>query len=380
MLIGGPSAGGSTLVTSLLGYTSMTDDEVLVQPVRNTYAIDSVKGAAAFISASPKKDKAKDATGGILPQIRAEGGTGVLVMSDFTNILNLRNEQQAEVIACLRMIYDGKFVRAVGTDGAKVMTWHGKVGCITKSTGAIESHHAVIGEMGQRFIMWRFAPTRGHSECLKMLAVKSKRDMDMAIASAVGEHLNRTLDVIAKGDIPFELEVYESQWTTFAAQFISKARSVVKRDKFKSDIIEFIPPPEGPTRLAGEFKSLFLGMQVAGVEDADAHKALSSMLWGSMPSIRSNILQCVLSAMRGKGEPYHRNRFTNEDIDAGVLARAEVDGYRMTSTQTIRRNMEDIEHLGIIKQVNGVHGKRGKRIEWALSTDDTELCRQLRLL
>jgi hypothetical protein len=121
-------------------------------------------------------------------------------------------------------------------------------------------------------------------------------------------------------------------------------------------------------------------MQVAGVEDADAHKALSSMLWGSMPSIRSNILQCVLSAMRGKGEPYHRNRFTNEDIDAGVLARAEVDGYRMTSTQTIRRNMEDIEHLGIIKQVNGVHGKRGKRIEWALSTDDTELCRQLRLL
>jgi len=376
MLIGGPSAGGSTLVTSLLGYVSH-DDEILVDPVRNTYALDNVKGAAAFLSASPKRERARDATGGILRQISADGGTGVLVMSDFTNILNLRNEQQAEVIACLRMIYDGKFVRAVGTDGAKVLKWHGKVGCITKSTGAIESHHAVIGEMGQRFIMWRYTTTLGHSECLKMLAVKSKRDMDMDIAKAVGTHLNHTLDVIAKGDTPLELEVYESQWITHAAQLICRARSVVKRDKYKSDIIEFIPPPEGPTRLAGELKSLFLGMQAAGVEDSDAHKVLTSMLWGSMQSIRGNILQCTIAAMRAKGAPFHKNRFTNEDIDAGVMARAEVDGYRMTSPPTIRRNMEDIEHLGMIKRVNGV---RSKRIEWVLADDIAGLCRELRIL
>ena len=375
MLIGGPSAGGSTLVTSLLGYTGV-DDEILVEPVRNTHPIDSVKGAAAFLSASPKRDKARDATGGVLREI-GNGGQGILVMSDFTNILNLRNEQQAEVIACLRMIYDGKFVRAVGTDGAKILKWHGKVGCITKCTGIIESHHGVIGEMGQRFIMWRYATTLGHSENLKALAVKSKREMDIDIANAVGTHLNQTLDIIDKGNVPFELEVYENQWTNFASQLICRARSVVKRDKYKSDVIEFIPAPEGPMRVAGEFKSLFLGMRVAGVEDQDAHRVLSSMLWGSLPAIRGNVMQCIIAAMRAKGAPYHKNRFTNEDIDAGVLARAKVDGYRMTSPPTIRRNMEDIEHLGIIERVNGI---RSKRVEWVLADDIAGLCRELRIL
>jgi hypothetical protein len=377
MLIGGPSAGGSTLINALLGYTDEESGEHLVTPVRHTYGLDSVKGEAAFLSGTPKRDKAKDATGGVLKQIERAGGNGLLVMSDFTNILNLRPEQLNEVVACLRMIYDGKFYRAVGTDGARMLQWQGKVGCITKSTGAIESHHGVMGEMGQRFIMWRYTTTWGHSENLKALAVRSKRDMAIDIARAVSDHLNRTLDIVDKGDTPFELEVYENQWTNFAAQFICRARSIIRRDKFKSDIVEFVPPPEGPMRLSQEFKSLFLGMQAAGVDDSDAHRALNAMLWGSMQSVRGLTLQVMLSILRDKGAPTAKHSFNSEEIDKGMDVQFEAMGYRMTSPTTIHRTMDDIEHLGLIRRTAG---RRGKKLEWKLADDTAELCKGLRIL
>lgn len=377
MLIGGPSTGGTTLVSALTGYENEDTQETIVEPVRGTYALDSVKGEAAFLSASPRKERAKDATGGVLRDIERNGNKGLLVMSDFTNILNLRPEQQAEVIACLRMVYDGKFHRAVGTDGAKILRWKGRVGCITKCTGAIESHHTVIGEMGQRFIMWRYTTTRGHAENMRALAIRDKRQMDIDIAEAVCSHLNRTIDVVDKGDIPFELEVFEIQWINFASQFICRNRSVVKRDKYKSDIIEYVPPPEGPMRLAQEFKSLFLGMEVAGVDVADAHRALTSMLWGSMQSVRSQAMQCVIGLCKEKGQPYHKNMFSSDEVEAAILKRAGVDGYRMTSPATIRRTLEDIEYLGVIKRVQG---RRGQKVVWVLDEETQEIVRGLRLL
>lgn len=377
MLIGGPSTGGSTMLNALLGYTDFTTGDLLVPQVRHTYGLDSVKGEAAFLSGTARKDKAKDATGGVLKQIEHAGGHGLLVMSDFTNILNLRPEQLNEVVACLRMVYDGKFYRAVGTEGARMLKWQGKVGCITKSTGAIESHHGIMGEMGQRFIMWRYTTTRGHSENLKALAVRSKAEMDIAIATVISEHLNHTLDIVDKGNIDFELEVYESQWTNLAAQFICRARSVVKRDKYKSDIVEFIPPPEGPTRLTQELKSLFLGMQAAGVEDTDAHKALTSMLWGSIQAVRGLTLRVVVNILRDKGAPYARNSFNSDEIDKGMDVQAGINTYRMASPTTIKRTMEDIEHLGMIRRTAG---RRGKRLEWVLDSDTAELCKGLRIL
>ena len=85
---------------------------------------------ASFLSATSKKDKDKEATGGLLKQI---GEFGIIVLKDFTTMLSLRPEVNAEVLAVLREVYDGRYTRHVGTDGGRTLAWKGKVGLIFAS-------------------------------------------------------------------------------------------------------------------------------------------------------------------------------------------------------------------------------------------------------
>jgi hypothetical protein len=57
-------------------------------------------------------------TGGLLRRIPADGG--VLVLKDFTSIIDMHRDGRTEVLAALREIYDGRWDRNVGAEGADV--------------------------------------------------------------------------------------------------------------------------------------------------------------------------------------------------------------------------------------------------------------------
>ncbi len=59
----------------------------------------SISSAGALLSATSKKERTPDATGGLLPKI---GERGVLVIKDFTTILSMDRNARAEVLAALR--------------------------------------------------------------------------------------------------------------------------------------------------------------------------------------------------------------------------------------------------------------------------------------
>ena len=110
---------------------------------------------AGLLSGTPKKSHAKGAQGGLLRQI---GDFGIIVLKDFGSILSMHTETRAEVLAALREIYDGAWTRHLGTDGGRTLAWKGKVGLLFAATGVIDSHYAVIGSMGDRFLLSRLAP------------------------------------------------------------------------------------------------------------------------------------------------------------------------------------------------------------------------------
>jgi hypothetical protein len=117
----------------------------------------ALSGEAALLSATPRKDRAEHAHGGLLRRI---GGKGILVLKDFTTVLEMDRTARGQVLAALREIYDGRWDREVGTDGGQTLTWTGKCGFIAGCTGAIDRAHSVTAEMGPRSLFVRLPPRR----------------------------------------------------------------------------------------------------------------------------------------------------------------------------------------------------------------------------
>src|SRR5262249_38982190 len=110
---------------------------------------------AALLSGTPNRDRNKAAKGGLLRKI---GDFGILTLKDFGSVLSMHTETRAELLAALREIYDGEWTRHVGSDGGKTLHWKGKLGNIFGSTPIIDSYHAVIGQLGDRWLLSRMAP------------------------------------------------------------------------------------------------------------------------------------------------------------------------------------------------------------------------------
>jgi hypothetical protein len=121
----------------------------------------SISSEGALLSATPKRDKAKGATGGLLAQI---GSRGLLVLKDFTTILSMNRDARAQIIAAFREIADGRWERSVGTDGGRKLVWEGKIGMVAAATAAIDNAHTVLSEMGSRFTFVRMGETEEGTE------------------------------------------------------------------------------------------------------------------------------------------------------------------------------------------------------------------------
>lgn len=156
MLIGPPSCGGTVLLQTLMG-------------LGRVYAAGSITGPAALLSGTGRRDVAKDATGGLFKQVEPKG---MLVFKDFTSILTLPREPMGLVLDAFRNAYDGSWTRPVGTDGARNLMWKGKLAVVAKCTPAIDSHHGVTANLGERWIYYRYASSDGYGEVRTALGVE----------------------------------------------------------------------------------------------------------------------------------------------------------------------------------------------------------------
>lgn len=245
----------------------------------------TISSEGALLSATPKREKTTDATGGLLRKLDPHG---LLVIKDVTSILSANRDTRAMLLAALREIHDGRWERNVGTDGGRTLTWAGRIGIIGAVTTAWDRAHDVIASMGDRFVIVRVDSGTGRLPAgLRAIGntgheEQMRAELSQAVAAA--------LDSI--GDAS-PISSAEAQRLLVAADLVTRARTGVDYD-YRGDVID-AHAPEMPTRFAKQLGQVLRGAVAVGL---GRHQALTLAIRcarDSMPPLRLAILDDVAS-------------------------------------------------------------------------------------
>lgn len=322
LVVGPPGGGKSEMLQAILG-------------VANTYPAATMT-ERALLSGTAKKEREDGAKGGLLREI---GAFGILVCKDFGSILSMNRDERARTLAALREVYDGSWTRHVGVDGGKTLHWEGKVGVIAGSTPAIDAHHAVMGAMGERFVLLRLPVADDNAQARKALEhLGHEAEMRAELRDAVTQ-------LFRKARIS-EATLTESERVRLIAlaRLVARCRSSVERDSYNREI-ELVPGSEAPTRLIIVLANVLKGLNAIGVDRARAWDVVAQIALDSMPRLRHDVL---LTLYDDPDQP--------STSDVAELVRHP--------TQTTRRALEDLTaHYVVERHPQG----KGKADLWNLS-------------
>ncbi len=284
---------------------------------------------SSLLSGTPKRDRAKDATGGLLRQI---GDFGVLLIKDFTSVLAQNKDARAEAMAALREVYDGRWDRPVGTDGGRVLSWRGKCGLIGGVTPALDQYGQVTSALGDRFVLLRM-PDASVDECgaAALRHGDHERQMRQELQDALAglvEHADTT-------GVNRALSDDERRRLICLAAYTARARTAVARDGYQQDVL-YLPQVEGPGRLVKAYARLLGGLEAIGCDEATAWGTLTRIAIDCAPALRTKVIRELVK----QPAPVRTS-----DIAAAIE----------TVTKTASRYLEDLSILRL-----AVHGKQSK--------------------
>src|SRR5262249_12869698 len=235
------------------------------------------------LSGTPSGQRAKAARGGLLREV---GDFGIIVAKDFGSVLSMRPDAKAEVLGALREVYDGEYTRRVGTEGGRQLSWKGKVGFVFGCTPVIDSHHSVIGAMGERFLLGRLAPEDDQFlHALKHAGTKPAI-MRKQLAESVGKRFAEPLRE------PTPLSEEEARDINKVVSLVVALRGPIERDRVSREI-ENIYGKEGTGRLGLTLERLLGGLTAIGVERSTALDVIKRVALDSVPPIRRAAYECV---------------------------------------------------------------------------------------
>jgi hypothetical protein len=245
----------------------------------------TVTSDGALLSGSPKREKATDATGGLL---RKMGRRGLLVIKDVTSILAMNRDARGMVLAALREVHDGRWQRNVGTDGGRTLTWEGRIAIIGAVTTAWDRAHDVIASMGDRFVVLRMDSHKGRipggERAIRNTGREDqmRRELGAAAAGALAQ---------VQPDQAIHLTDDERTRILSAANVVTLARTGVDYD-YRGDVVD-AHAPEMPTRFAKQLTQVLRGAVAVGMDRPNALRLAIRCARDSMPPLRLAILDDV---------------------------------------------------------------------------------------
>ena len=244
----------------------------------------TISSPGALLSATSKKERTADATGGLLRRV---GEHGVLVIKDVTSILSMSRELRGEVLAAVREVYDGFWARNVGTDGGRTLEWSGRLVVVGAVTTAWDTAHAVISSMGDRFVLVRMDSTTGRAAAGRQAIGNTGAEVQMRaeLADAVAAVM-AGMDTTSLAVTEEETEVLLA-----AADLVTLARTGVEYD-YRGDVID-AHAPEMPTRFAKQLAQVVRGGAALGMDRGRALQLAIRCARDSMPPLRLEILDDV---------------------------------------------------------------------------------------
>jgi len=327
MLVGPPSSGKTEILSSLSLLPDIHEVSTITQ--------------AGLLSGS--LGRGENVTGGLLAEI---GKFGIIACKDFTSILSASPDTRTTTMAALRGIYDGKWVRHLGTQGGRVLGWKGKVGFIGAVTEVIDLHAATIGTMGERFVFYRL-PELDHDERLalghaSLRLAGSQGEMRRELAARV-----RTFfDELPKRSELTELTDGEKNRLVALADIATMCRSSVERAGYDRDI-ELVPQPEALGRLQSELVQLRRGLTEVGVSPSRIDELLTKVALDGMSKTRRAIVE----------------HFLKGDEDAHVALYDLAEELRLPAPTT-RRALEELAAHGVVTKYGSSRSQVWRASAW----------------
>ncbi|WP_432560567.1 bifunctional DNA primase/polymerase [Granulicoccus sp. GXG6511] len=246
--------------------------------------VSSIASEGALLSGTSRKERAADATGGLLRKI----GSGTLVIKDVTTILSMARESRTQVLAALREIYDGRWSRNMAVDGGQTLEWKGRITIIGAVTSVWDTHHSVIAAMGDRFVVIRSDSTVNRIEAARqaILNTGSEQQMRQELSLVSG-------GVIAGRGSPADLTDDIEDRLMAAADLVTRARTAVERD-YQGNVVD-AQAPEMPTRFVKQLTQLFRGGTAIGLTRGEAMRLAIRCARDSVPPLRLAIIDDLAS-------------------------------------------------------------------------------------
>jgi len=335
MLIAGASGGKTELLLS-------------TKSVPGVHLHGRLSGVAALLSGVPRKDVKAGSTGGILRQI---GSNGILLLKDFTSVLSLPKDVLTEILGTFTELYDGEWSRDVGADGGRQLSWSGKLGFLAGCTPLIDRHHTAMGELGPRFMNFRYTETEGYAE--------SRSALTRPVIDTVRENLCEAMREFFDGfdaDEHREVELTEQELGRLIAlaTLSSRSRSPVARNNWTREVEE-VPSWEMPARLSLEIQQLAKGMRAVGVGSEEMWRVLGKVALDGVPAARRVMLLALADCnLKKKGSG---------------MTLMELTARSKCSSQTSRRALEDMGLHGVVRSSGPAAGtsSKGKGEVWELT-------------
>ena len=297
-----------------------TETVVATSKLGGAHVVSTLTSEAALLSATPRKQRAETATGGLLRKI---GERGILAIKDVTSIISMDRNLRGAVLAALREIHDGRWSRNVGTDGGQTLHWQGRIVVIGACTTAWDQAHSVIATMGDRFVLIRSNSRTGRIRSgLKAMRntgneAKMREKLAAAVAGVVASV--KPDEVYAPADDDFDVLVK-------AANLVTLARTGVELD-YRGDVVD-AHDPEMPTRFAKQLCQIIRGGVAIGLDRLAARRLAMRCAKDSMPQLRLAVLR---------------------DIDKNPRSRvADVRRRLQKPRATIDRTLQALHTLGLL--------------------------------
>lgn len=249
------------------------------------HVVSAIASEGALLSATSRGERSSDATGGLLHQI---GDSGILVPKDVTSMLSMDRTARGQVFAALREVYDGHWVRNVGTDGGKSLEWKGRLVVIGAVTTAWDRAHAdTISAFGDRFVVVRMDSSVGRIAAgRKAISNTGSEEAMRAELSTAAAGVLEGADLYVDGP-----DDDEAAAILAAADLVTLARTAVDVD-YRGNVID-AHAPEMPTRFAKQLAQIFRGARAIGLSRVDALALAIRVARDSMPPLRLEILEDV---------------------------------------------------------------------------------------
>lgn len=254
----------------------------------------------------------------------------ILIVKDFTTILNMAQIQREEIFGILRDAYDGKTEKDFGNGLHR--SYKSKFGFVGAVTPAIEIFSEGNTSLGERFLRYNIPipdSAKDRDEYIKRAVSNTGHEIAMReelskIGQRVLSHNFKTLPIIN--------EDHQTRIRALA-QFVAKMRGTVIRDKFTKEVTHNAFPELG-TRLVKQFTKLALGVGMfRGLEKITAEE-FNIVQHLCLSTIPQRLLSAFLLFKDGE-----------------ELMNEECTKLLHLPSNTVSRMTEDLVQLGLLERV-----------------------------